>query len=207
MRSKALLLTALLALAAALPGARSMDQIHLSVGSHGLAQVMRFVAASQESLDIEMYHLTDRRVLRALLAAAERGVRVRVILDPTQRRNLKVPDLLSHPHAAIRWMDTDQSKGELLHAKAALADGHRLLIGSANWTHTGLSVSHEVGMVVEDPAEAAEFSQAFERDWDAAKLSWPAHGLRDEELLNLPDAAAFYEDQPHVHHRRSGGQE
>jgi phosphatidylserine/phosphatidylglycerophosphate/cardiolipin synthase-like enzyme len=213
MRTKALILGALLAaaLAPALPAARAAsngEQIRLSVGSHGLAQVMRLLASAQDTLDIEMYHLTDRRVLKALLAAAGRGVRVRIILDPSQRRNLKVPDALEHPGVEVRWMDTDEGRGELLHAKAALVDCKRLLIGSANWTHTGLSVSHEAGLVIEDSALAAEFERAFEQDWSRALLQWPSHGLRDEELLSLPDAASFYEDKPRMHGRRSsGGQE
>jgi phosphatidylserine/phosphatidylglycerophosphate/cardiolipin synthase-like enzyme len=203
------LLAGMLALAPAVDSSRlaSTEQIRLSVGSHGLAQVTRLLATAQQSLDIEMYHLTDRRVLKALLAAAGRGVRVRIILDPSQRRNLKVPEALDHPGVEVRWMDTDEGRGELLHAKAALADGRLLLIGSANWTHTGLSVSHEVGLVVEDSALASEFSRAFEQDWQRALLRWPNHGLKDEELLSLPDAAAYYEDKPHVHHRRNAGEE
>jgi|GEM_PF-1289994 phosphatidylserine/phosphatidylglycerophosphate/cardiolipin synthase-like enzyme len=212
MRPRALLLGVLLALApcAALSSAgRSAagEQIRLSVGSHGLAQVMRLLASAEGSLDIEMYHLTDRRVLKALLAAAGRGVRVRIILDPSQRRNLKVPDALAHPGVEVRWMDTDEGRGELLHAKAAVADCKRLLIGSANWTHTGLSVSHEAGLVIEDSALAAEFERAFEQDWQRALLQWPSRSLKDEELLSLPDAASFYDDKPRMHGRRSGGQE
>ncbi|MCY0869368.1 MAG: phospholipase D-like domain-containing protein, partial [Firmicutes bacterium] len=41
------------------------------------------IDAAKQSIDVEMYLITDHQVERALIAAANRGVKVRVILDRT----------------------------------------------------------------------------------------------------------------------------
>jgi phosphatidylserine/phosphatidylglycerophosphate/cardiolipin synthase-like enzyme len=49
-----------------------------------------------------------------------------------------------------------------------LFDGRRLLVGSANWSQSGLSVNHELDLMSEDPLAAAAFAARFERDWAAS---------------------------------------
>jgi phosphatidylserine/phosphatidylglycerophosphate/cardiolipin synthase-like enzyme len=57
--------------------------------------------------------------------------------------------------------------GGKLHAKAGLFDG-RLILGSANWSVSGLSVNHELDLVVDDAAVANSFRMRFEADWASA---------------------------------------
>jgi cardiolipin synthase len=54
------------------------------------AAALAAIGAAQQSIDIEMFVLSDRLVLEALVAAARRGVHLRVLLDPTQPQNAAV---------------------------------------------------------------------------------------------------------------------
>jgi phosphatidylserine/phosphatidylglycerophosphate/cardiolipin synthase-like enzyme len=58
--------------------------------------------------------------------------------------------------------------GSKLHAKAALFDGRRLLLGSANWSQSGLSVNHELDLQSDDTQAAAAFARRFEQDWSTS---------------------------------------
>lgn len=134
-----------------------------------------------DSIEIAMFYLSDRRVIRGLLAAAHRGVGVRVILDPNKDAfgyeksglpNRQVAaELVAASDGAIRvrWYRTH---GEQFHAKLVLighGDATWLLAGSANLTRRNLNdYNLESGVIVEGPRTAEPLNGAlqwFERLW------------------------------------------
>jgi len=110
----------------------------------------------------EIYTLTDARVIAELVTAHRRGVDVRVVLDPNQAYNLHAAAMLALGGVAVRWYPVP--RGVLLHAKIGLFDG-TLVLGSANWTLSGLGVNHELDMETEDPQAVAAYGSRFESDW------------------------------------------
>lgn len=189
----------------ALAGPAALASDRLSLGTASFPMVEKFLSDVRVSLDAELYHLTDKRLIRLLQKAAVRGASVRVILDPGQSRNRQTAKDLgsASPRIQVRWMATDPHTGQLMHCKAACADGKTLLIGSANWTHSGMSLNREALAILDDPSIALEFESTFEKDWKAARTEWPSRGLRDEELLSLPDPGIYYQEQPHFNRRRN----
>lgn len=137
-------------------------------------------AAPGDSLQLAMFYLSERRVIRALLAARRRGVEVRVILDPNKdafgRRKDGVPNrpVAAELHRAgipVRWYDTH---GEQCHVKLVLhtsRDSRASLIqGSANLTRRNLrDLNLETSLVVRGPATAPVFADAgryFSLAWE-----------------------------------------
>ncbi len=106
-------------------------------------------AADQgDRLDLLMFYLSHREVVAALLAARQRGVGLRVLLDPNRdafgREKDGIPNrqVAMELHAAdvtVRWCNT---AGEQCHAKMLLHRDHdgnaTLLAGSANFTRRNL---------------------------------------------------------------------
>jgi len=127
------------------------------------AQLTQSLAAATRSVRAEVFVLTDADVIAALAAARRRGVSVRVLLDPEQDVNRPSFTLLGESGVDVRWYPVPP--GAKLHAKAALFDGRRLLVGSANWSLSGLSVNHELDLLFEDAAAAGTFASRFETDW------------------------------------------
>lgn len=97
-----------------------------------------------DALDLVMFYLADRGIVRALKAAAQRGVLLRVVLDPNKDAfgrqkngmpNRQVAKELVAAGVPVRWAVTS---GEQMHTKMLLArraDGTAdLLAGSANFT-------------------------------------------------------------------------
>jgi phosphatidylserine/phosphatidylglycerophosphate/cardiolipin synthase-like enzyme len=110
----------------------------------------------------EIYTLTDPLVIDELVFAHRRGVDVRVVLDPSQAYNLHAYAVLVAGGVPARWYPLP--RGALLHAKIGLFDGE-LVLGSANWTRSGLDVNHELDIETSDPAAVSAYAARFETDW------------------------------------------
>jgi phosphatidylserine/phosphatidylglycerophosphate/cardiolipin synthase-like enzyme len=110
----------------------------------------------------EVYTLTDPEVIAQLIQAHRRGADVRVLLDPNQPYNLRGYGLLKSGGVAVRWYPIP--RGSLLHAKIGLFDGE-LVLGSANWTLSGLGVNHELDIETGDQAAVAAYETRFAADW------------------------------------------
>ena len=123
----------------------------LTEGEIGAA-ITRNIAGSRvgDSIDIAMFYLSDRDVIQSLLAAAKRGVAVRVLLDPNKdafgRTKNGIPnrsvatELAAASDGAIqvRWFRTH---GEQFHSKIVAlrtATEFWFTLGSANLTRRNL---------------------------------------------------------------------
>ncbi len=110
----------------------------------------------------EVYTLTDPEVIAQLVEAHHRGAMVRVLLDPNQAYNLHGYAVLRAGGVEVRWYPIP--RGALLHAKIGLFDG-QLVLGSANWTVSGLGVNHELDIETGDPIAVAAYAARFAGDW------------------------------------------
>ena len=129
------------------------------------------LAGARQRIEAEVFDLTDPSLLAALQLAHRRGVRVRVLLDPSQDVNRPSFAELAAGGVPVRWFRPPP--GAKLHAKALLADA-RLALGSANWSGHGLDVNHELDATTLDPAAVGAFAARFEVDWAAAGgWCWP----------------------------------
>ena len=126
---------------------------------------LELVDGAQATLDLELFVLTDAGVVHALARAHRRGVRVRVLLDPDQRPSDASADLLRAAGVSVRLY---RGSGEKLHAKAAVADGRRVLFGSANWTAGGFSRNHELDIGFDSAPAAATLLAAMRADWESS---------------------------------------
>jgi cardiolipin synthase A/B len=135
-------------------------------GAEILPMVLGVLGGARRTLDVAMYTLTDAAVVQAMEAALARGVAVRVLLDPSERPSDPSAASLRAHGVAVRLY---RSSGEKLHAKAAIADGATVVLGSANWTVSGFEHNHELDISIPDDAVvAAAFEQQFDSDWAAS---------------------------------------
>jgi len=110
----------------------------------------------------EVYTLTDPALIAELVMAHDRGVEVRVVLDPNQAYNLHAFVVLRAGGVEVRWYPVP--RGVLLHAKIGLFDAE-LVLGSANWTLSGLGVNHELDIETSDPRAVQQYAARFDADW------------------------------------------
>ena len=110
----------------------------------------------------EVYTLTDPEVITELVLAHRRGADVRLMLDPNQVYNLHAAAMLQVGGVPVRWYPVP--RGALLHAKIGLFD-NELVLGSANWTLSGLGVNHELDIETDDLNAIDSYRARFESDW------------------------------------------
>ena len=132
-----------------------------------------------EALDVSVFYLSHRPLVKALLAAHERGVTVRVLLDPNKdafgRQKNGIPNRqvgaeLRAAGIEVRWCNT---QGEQCHTKMLLRRGSErseVIIGSANFTRRNLdnlNLESSVRVLAKtDHALMVDARSAFARRWD-----------------------------------------
>lgn len=136
-------------------------------------------AGSGDLLDLAMFYLSDRDIIRALLRAQERGVVLRVLLDPNKDAfgrekngvpNRPVAHTLVSAGIPVRWCDTH---GEQCHAKWLMRQDSRgesrLLLGSTNFTRRNLhNLNLETSVVLRGPTGTEPLKAAaewFDESW------------------------------------------
>ena len=125
--------------------------------------VLQLINQAHQSLDIQMYTFTEQDVIRALQAARDRGVAVRVFLDASQPSNKKnVPQLINR-RVEVKWSPLERPA--LMHRKLLIVDGREALLGSCNWTHNAFTRSDEVDVWLDDAEAVARLAALFDRDW------------------------------------------
>lgn len=105
------------------------------------------------------------RLLEALIAAAGRGVDVRVCVDNTDAAHLRennAANLEVARRLAAGGVTVFLSRAEsTMHAKFLVADRQALLLGSANWSFYALGRNREANLLVRCPETAARFDDYF----------------------------------------------
>jgi phosphatidylserine/phosphatidylglycerophosphate/cardiolipin synthase-like enzyme len=134
--------------------------------------------SANDEIRMALFYLSDRHIIKALVDASERGVPIRLILDPNKDafgfEKIGVPnrpvaqELLnrSSDKIKIRWYDTH---GEQFHSKMALirhGNQASLVLGSANFTRRNLNNYNLEANVAVTAGKEALFIVAVEDYFD-----------------------------------------
>ena len=156
-------------------------------------------AKPQQQIDLAMFYLSERQIVKALIAAHQRGVKLRVLLDPNKDAfgrqkngipNRQVASELSAAGITVRWCNT---QGEQCHSKMIIkhdAAQAELILGSANFTARNLkNYNLESDLRVLGAAKAPVFNDAnqyFDTAWsnlDGKNMSVTYSQYADESQL------------------------
>ena len=128
------------------------------------------IGRARQRIDMAAYVLTDRSVIDALEAAARRGVKVRLYLDPEQPGGRagtsgRIQQLLrgGNVEARVKGLGADY-----MHLKAFQVDGRYLRSGSANFSFSGEQRQDNDIIVIENRNVAGAFMMQFEQLWTRA---------------------------------------
>jgi len=221
--------------AAAAPHPGTSGIYPLEIPQDAFAARVLLVRAAERSLDVQYYiwhdDLTGRLFTNALLRAADRGVRVRILVDDvgTKTNDDNLLGLDSHPNVEIRLFNPVASRtfrglgmltdftrvNRRMHNKVFVADNQRAVLGGRNigdeyFEAAGDVAFGDLDVLLLGPV-VPEVSKAFDLFWNAP-MSVPIGALtgRPNSAVGL-DAlraalAAFVEaqqDSPYVTHARS----
>ena len=125
------------------------------------------IGQAKVKIDMAAYVLSDRKIIEALSAAAERGVKIRLYLDPEQFRriagaNENMVALVNQPNVSAR---IKAERNDMMHMKSFTVDGRWLRTGSANFSWAGERRQDNDILVIDSPEAAQAFSRNFDSIW------------------------------------------
>ena len=140
------------------------------------------LASAEDRILLAGYTYTSAEVTEELLAAADRGVEVTVLLEAgpvggTPEATEAVVDELADAGVTVRVLGGADARYSFHHPKYAVVDD-RAMVLSENWKPSGIggTSSRGWGVVVDDPEVAGTLTTVFEADaggWDTTP--WEDH--------------------------------
>lgn len=151
-----------------------------------LTQITDLIASAKTSIQMIMYWITLPDLAQALAAAAQRGVKVQVIID-NNNWTTSTPQAIQTTLVDAGVSVTPSSLGfSISHCKAMLIDGTTTMIGSINLIYT-FDTTRDFAVVTDDPGVASEFASVFATDLqNAADNGMATPNLTNPYLLWSP---------------------
>jgi cardiolipin synthase len=126
---------------------------------------MAIAGASESVKIVNPYFVPGPRVVRSLLRAAGRGVRVQLILPA--KNDVPLVRLVSRSYYTPLLkggIEIFEREGTVLHAKVMLIDESWAVVGSANLDQRSFHRNYEVNVIVDNPAFGRQVADMFSED-------------------------------------------
>jgi phosphatidylserine/phosphatidylglycerophosphate/cardiolipin synthase-like enzyme len=155
----------------------------------GVAPIVQLIDNAHRSVFVAVYYLGSKRIINALADAADRGVRVRVMVD-------------GHPYEIKPWMVRKElaelkradvsvklpphrfdTKWTFMHCKYAVTN-HEVLIGTANFDHAAFTSNREYIWTTHNAGMIHALQTVFLDDWNRE----PAGAAPRVDLVVSPGA-------------------
>lgn len=129
------------------------------------------LTSARHTIDLSAsYFVPDELTIRTMIAAAKRGVRVRLItpgpiIDSTLVRAAsrdRWPELLA------AGVQISEYKPTMYHVKTLIVDRLLVSVGSTNFDNRSFSINDEANLNVMDEGFARQMGEIFEQDWARA---------------------------------------
>ena len=129
------------------------------------------ITAARETIDLSAaYFVPDDLTIRTLIAAAKRGVRVRLITPgPIIDSDLvKAASRDRWPELLDAGVQISEYKPTMYHVKTLIVDKLLVSVGSTNFDNRSFSINDEANLNVLDEEFAMQMSGIYEQDWARA---------------------------------------
>ena len=156
------------------------------------------IAAANHTVDVVSPRLDPSGpYFEALVAAAERGVEVRILVSnarydaESNRALVDRTDRLREEGLPIEARIADPAgRFGKVHAKGAVIDDDTAVVGSLNWNEHAAAENREVAVALDGDDPAAYYGRAFESDWTAASGAGSVADWRTRGTLAAGGVAA-----------------
>lgn len=154
--------------AALLTGSVQAQTVQIGFSPEGSARaiVLDVISHAHKSLKMMAYEFTARDIATALNSAADRGVRVQVIVD--NRENMHNPKALHNiAEASAHGVQMRVDKHyHIQHDKVIIADGDAVETGSFNYSETAEKSNSENAVILRGmPGITKQYQQHFSSRW------------------------------------------
>jgi cardiolipin synthase len=129
--------------------------------------ILDAIRGATKSLRVKMFVFSDPTLLKAVIDAHRRGVKVRVMLNPARRsgeaENEESRKTLTE--AGIEVIDSNPVF-DLTHEKSMVVDDRIAFVKSLNWETKNLTETRDYAVITDHKHEVNEIIDCFEADWN-----------------------------------------
>lgn len=165
------------------------------------AKILNLINSAKKTIISTVENLGSPTIQTAYIAAAKRGVDVRVITplcdiaDPRTDHNVPFAKDLANNGVKSNMMPDPQTADQpYIHAKMILVDSQQAYIGSVNFSENSLHNSREAGIIFKNSKASAILQNEFNKDWAHAvnaNGSLPSCGSGQLPAPSGPDGKLF----------------
>ena len=134
--------------------------------------ILRAIDKASKSLRVKMFVFSDPTLLKAVIAARSRGVKVKVMLNPARKNGAEDNDearkVLIRARVEVRAANPAFS---LTHEKSMVVDDTTAFVGSLNWATKNLTQTRDYAVVTSHAREVREIIDGFEADWNRQRFA------------------------------------
>lgn len=143
--------------------------------------IVEAIEQATKSIRVKMFLFSDPVLIKAVIDAYKRGLKVQVMLNPARRngeeQNEDTRKVLVE--AGVDVKDSNPFFG-LTHEKSMVIDDRLAFIKSLNWETKNMTETRDYAIITSHPHEVKEVMLCFDSDWDRkdfdpgedAKLIW-----------------------------------
>ncbi len=155
---------------AEIPAVSTPESLHVcfTPNQSCLPKVVKYINDANLSILLLGYSFTSKPITQALIEAKKRGVKVRIVLDysqKTQKYSKEVIEILLNEHMEVKF---DHSV-KIAHNKILVIDNLYILTGSYNWTHSAEFKNAENLLFIKSRDVAKKYTEYFEERWKISK--------------------------------------
>ena len=134
--------------------------------------ILDAIGAAKKTLRVKMFTFSDPGLLKAVIAAHDRGVKVWVMLNAARRSgeddNQEIRRLLTR--AGVKIKDSNPEFG-ITHEKSMVVDDAVAFVKSHNWTTENLTETRDYAIETDHAHAVGEIVACFEADWNRKKFT------------------------------------
>jgi phosphatidylserine/phosphatidylglycerophosphate/cardiolipin synthase-like enzyme len=124
--------------------------------------IRSIIINAKDTIDIPIFFLTHKILLRDLIKAKKRGVKIRIIIDATAANNkYSIHQKLRDNKIAVKV----ENFGGKMHVKSAIVDNKIIIAGSMNFTAAGEDKNDENTLIIHSEKLAIEYTDYFNKLW------------------------------------------
>ncbi len=150
------------------------------------------IAAAVKSIDLHAaYFVPDRLIMKALMAARKRGVRIRIILPGKyiDSVNVRLASKAQWGELLLGGIEIHEYQPTMMHNKMLIVDSELVSVGSTNFDVRSFRLNDEASMNIYDAAFASRMSEVFESDLGCTKrythAIWAQRPMKEKILEKI----------------------
>src|SRR3954467_6723420 len=145
--------------------------------------ILEAIRSATSSIRVKMFVFSDPTLVRALIAARRRRVKVQVMLNAA-RRDGEEENALARKALLQGDVEVNDAspRFQLTHEKSMVVDEKMAFVASLNWATKNFTGTRDYAVVTSHKREVGEIVECFEADWNRQRFDPP----REDHLIWCP---------------------